>query len=84
MRTTIRLDEHLLRDAKALAAESGTTLTAVIEDALRQCLASRKRSQDRSDSFQPTTCDLGTTRPGVDLDNSDQLLEWMESGENPR
>jgi predicted transcriptional regulator len=36
MRTTIRLDPHLLAEAKKLAAASGRTLTAVIEEALRE------------------------------------------------
>ncbi len=35
MKTTLNLDEELLRRAKQHAAERGTTLTAVVEDALR-------------------------------------------------
>jgi Arc/MetJ family transcription regulator len=35
MRTTVRLDEHLLAEAKKQAAASGKTLTAVLEQALR-------------------------------------------------
>lgn len=41
MRTTIRLDEKLLKEAKRQAAESGMTLTAIIEDSLRERLARR-------------------------------------------
>lgn len=41
MRTTIRLDDELLREAKRLAAETNQTLTAVIEEALRERLARR-------------------------------------------
>ncbi|MCX7064829.1 MAG: ribbon-helix-helix protein, CopG family, partial [Proteobacteria bacterium] len=40
--TTIRLDENLLKEAKRQAAESGMTLTAIIEDSLRERLARRK------------------------------------------
>jgi len=36
MRTTIDLDDHFLTDVKLLARQLGTTLTAVIEDALRE------------------------------------------------
>ena len=36
MRTTIRLDDRLLAEAKQYAAESGRTLTGLIEDALRE------------------------------------------------
>lgn len=38
-RTTIRLDEHLLVQVKAYAVERRTSLTAVIEEALRVHLA---------------------------------------------
>jgi predicted transcriptional regulator len=39
MRTTIRLDDDFLPRAKALTARTGRTLTAVIEDGLREALA---------------------------------------------
>ncbi len=41
VRTTIRLDDGLLAAAKRRAADNDTTLTAVIEDALRADLARR-------------------------------------------
>ena len=41
MRTTIRLDEQLLEQAKQYALTHGTTFTAVVEDALREKLMSR-------------------------------------------
>lgn len=44
MRTTVRLDDHLLAQAKRYAAASGKTLTAVLEDALRESLARRART----------------------------------------
>src|ERR1700675_4442894 len=43
MRTTVRLDDDLLRQTKTLAAQTGRTLTAVIEDALRETIAPRCR-----------------------------------------
>jgi predicted transcriptional regulator len=39
MRTTIRIDDQLLKKAKQLAARSGKSLTSIIEDALRESLA---------------------------------------------
>ena len=36
MRTTVRLDDDLLRQARALAARTGRTLSGVIEDGLRE------------------------------------------------
>ena len=38
----MRLDDPLLAEAKKYAADNGRTLTAVIEDALRETLARRK------------------------------------------
>jgi len=40
MRTTVRLDDDLLRRAKTIAAQQDTTLTALIERGLRLVLAS--------------------------------------------
>ena len=39
MRTTVRLPDDLMKAVKRHAAETGRTLTAVIEDALRAALA---------------------------------------------
>ena len=47
MRTTIRLDEALLGEIKAVAATSGRTLTELVEDALREALARRRASVGR-------------------------------------
>lgn len=41
MRTIISLDDELHRKAKAYAAQHGTTLTALVEEALRARLAQR-------------------------------------------
>jgi hypothetical protein len=78
MRTTVRLDEHLLSEAKQHAAESGKTLTAVLEDALREWLA-RRRAQAQSKPLRLKTVKGGGVQPGVDLDDSASLLEVMES-----
>jgi metal-responsive CopG/Arc/MetJ family transcriptional regulator len=78
MRTTLRLEDHLLAEVKKLAAETGSTMTAVIEDALREKLARRTAPQSRS-KVKFTTFRGKGLRPGVDLDNSAALLDLMES-----
>ena len=78
MRTTFRLDEHLLQDAKKLAAESGRSLTAVVEEALREMLARRKQNKKKRRPKIPTV-GTGGLQPGVDLDNSAALLEIMDA-----
>jgi hypothetical protein len=74
MRTTIRLDDELLTAAKRRAVEEGTTLTAVIEDALRRSL----RAPGGTGPVKPLPTVRGTIVPGVDLDDSASLLELME------
>ncbi|MGH7630321.1 MAG: YlcI/YnfO family protein [Gemmatimonadales bacterium] len=79
MRTTIRLDPHLLRAAKRRAADTGRTLTAVIEDALRAALARPARGAVR-EAVQLPAGGAGGVRPGVDLDDSAALLDTMDRG----
>jgi Arc/MetJ family transcription regulator len=78
MRTTVRLDEHLLAEAKKHAAESGKTLTSVLEDALRESLA-RRNMHAKSKPVRLKTVKGGGVRAGVDLDDSASLLDVMES-----
>ena len=82
MRTTVRLDDHLLREAKELAARTGRTLTAVMEDALRETLARHRARPKRPRVTLPTFKGRGL-RPGVDLDDSAGLLEVMERRRDP-
>lgn len=77
MRTTIRLDDQLLKSAKRFAHDTGTSLTAVIEDALRQILSRRAIKQPRN-RVKLTTVSGRGVRPGVDVDDSSALLDFME------
>ena len=76
MRTTVRLDEHLLSEAKKHAAESGQTLTAVLEQALRESLA-RRSAPAKPRRLRLKTFRGGGVRAGVDLDDSASLLDVM-------
>ena len=78
MRTTVRLDERLLAEAKKHAADTGRTLTAVLEDALRETLA-RRRPQIKRKPVRLKTVKGDGVRPGVDLDDTAALLDLMES-----
>ena len=77
MRTTIRIDDRLLAEAKARAASSGRTLNAVVEDALRAALARRDPDPATGPVKLPTYAG-GRLMPGVDLDDSAALLDLME------
>jgi hypothetical protein len=76
MRTTIKLDDRLLADAKVEAVRSGRTLNEVVEDALRESLSRRDRSVREQGIALPTS--NGRLRPGVDLDDSAALIDLME------
>ena len=79
MRTTINLPDGLLARAKKLAAESRTTLTAVIESSLREALA-RRRKRSRAPAVKLPVFGKKGLQPGVDLDDSVALLEAMSPG----
>ncbi|MBI3978716.1 MAG: type II toxin-antitoxin system VapB family antitoxin, partial [Chloroflexi bacterium] len=74
MRTTIRIDEQLLGEAKQLAARRGKSLTSIIEDALRESLA-RQRDSGQREPVRLVTFDGKGLLPGVDLDDSAALLD---------
>ena len=81
-RTTIRLDDQLLKDAKAEAAASGRTLTQLVETALRETIARPKAGPLRERVTLPTFKGTGLM-PGVDLDDSAGLLDIMEQPDDP-
>jgi plasmid stability protein len=76
MRTTVRLDDDLLSAAKQRAAANHTTLTALIEDSLRQALA--LRPAPAVERFAIRSFGGKGPRPGVDLDNSAGLRDLMD------
>ena len=80
-RTTIRLDEHLLAEAKSWAIETRRTLSQLIEDTLRETLA-RHKSVPPSEIELPTYGE-GGVMPGVDLFCNATLLDIMEDRPGP-
>ena len=82
MRTTIRLDDELLTRTKELAARTSRSLTGVIEDALREMLARQSQAAERPPVRLPTFAGKGL-QPGVDLDDSEALLDLMDGLEGP-
>ncbi|MXY23904.1 MAG: hypothetical protein F4Y45_05210 [Acidobacteria bacterium] len=80
MRTTLALDDHLFREAKARAARDGETLTRLVERAVRQYL--RNQPEPREPYRLELIISEGSPTPGVNLDDRDALYEWMERGED--
>ena len=80
MRTTIRLDDTLLDEAKRAAAEHEMTLTAMIEESLRERLA-RSRAAPAGRRTRLATAGEGGVLPGIDLDDSASLFDIMDDRE---
>jgi hypothetical protein len=80
MRTTIRLNDDLLDQAKQAAMTSGRTLTAIIEDALRQTL-SRKYLAPKNQKISLISSGAGGLCPGVDIDRTAELLDIMDESD---
>ena len=75
MRTTVDLNDELLRQAKQRAARDNTTLRRVLETALRAHLGGQ--APDRGYRLRWRT-EKGRLRPGVRLDDRDDLFDLME------
>jgi hypothetical protein len=65
MRTTIDVDDELLRRAKVKAAQDGRTLTSLIEEGLRVMLAGRPKAA-RAAIDLPVSSAKGGLHPGYD------------------
>ncbi len=76
MKTTLDLDDDLILAIKRRALDQGTTMTAIIEDALRKHLSPKPKPEKPFKlKLKPVR---GKLRPGVDLDSRDSLYEIME------
>lgn len=78
MRTTLELNDALVRQAKKAAAARGTTLTALIEESLRARLNERpvRPRRRRLPTFKGTGL-----RPGVDLADTSALLDLLDDAD---
>jgi predicted transcriptional regulator len=76
MKTTIDISEHLLIEAKKLAADLHRPLRYIFEDALRSFLAERRACNSRPKSAaELPVCNAGKPLPGIDLNDTSKLLE---------
>lgn len=70
------IPDHLLTEAKRVAASTGRTLSQVVEDALRESFA--RHGQPARPLFRMPTFRGQGVLPGVDLDDSAGLQELMD------
>jgi hypothetical protein len=78
MRTTLSMDEQLLREAKSRAAISGVTLSAFIEQSVREKLARFKEISDNDRRPLLVFHKTGGVMPGINLDKTSELLSQMD------
>jgi len=78
MRTTVRLNDALLEQARREAARRGVTLTALIEQGMRMVLRRPSRQPERPPVTLPVCRAGGGVKPGVDLNDSAALLDRLE------
>jgi hypothetical protein len=76
MRTTVSIDDEVLRVAKRRAADEGRTLGELITEALRERLTRRPPSV--RDRYAAVTWGEGGTLPGVDITNNAGLRDVMD------
>ena len=75
MRTTLDINDELLRQAKRRAADERAPLRHVVETALRAYLGSRSRQRTYRLQWR---IESGRLLPGVRLDDRDALFDVME------
>jgi hypothetical protein len=78
MRTTISIEDSLLKKAKAASINRNCSLGEVIEDALRIELNDHPKSNPQVPLKPLKTFRGSGVQPGVDLSASSSLLEVME------
>jgi hypothetical protein len=76
VRTTVSIDDDVLREAKRRAASEGRTLGELITEALRERLSRRpRRARGR---YRVVTSGQGGPRPGVDITNNAAVRDLMD------
>ena len=82
-RTTVRLPDDLVRNAKRKALAEGRTLTELIEEGLRRVLNDRAAADKAKRIMPRVSTATGGLVPGIDLNDSASLQE-MDDLENER
>lgn len=75
MKTTLNLDDQLLREAKKRAAEEGTTLKRFVEEALRDALTEAPPAEPYVFDFPVVD---GGGPPLVDVADREALYDLLE------
>ncbi|MGH8136057.1 MAG: hypothetical protein ACRER4_06890 [Steroidobacteraceae bacterium] len=82
MRTTLTIEADVAARLRTEARRTGRSFKDLVNECLRSGLAQRKSSQ-RPAHFVVKPRDFGELRPGLSLDNIDELLERVEGPDHP-
>ena len=78
MKTTLNLNDQILRQAKGQAEQNGVTLTKFVEDALREKLMAEN---DPRPAFKMTIRSVrGFRPPNVDISDREALYDVIDRG----
>jgi len=83
MKTTLLLDDEIHRQAKQVAARLRIPLTRFIEEAIRLRISSDAARCTEPVRPLPVRTKTGGLRPGVDLDNTAELLDVLDQTMDP-
>lgn len=76
MKTTLEIDDRLLQRAKRYALSQGTTLRAVVEEALRARLTPQPQKKSRYRFAPPKV--RGSSPPAVDVADRNALYDLLD------
>ena len=78
MRTTLNIDDNLMRAVKVRAAQTDRTITELVEEALRQALASSGKTEPEQPLELPESTFAGRPFPGVVIHDRRSLYDTMD------
>ncbi|MDH5721635.1 MAG: hypothetical protein OEZ13_13595 [Spirochaetia bacterium] len=77
MKTTIYIEDNLIKKIKTQAAKEGISLTAYTEKALRQSLYQKRKIQKYTENDIPVFKG-GGLMPDIDISNFSNILDTIE------
>jgi hypothetical protein len=78
MRTTIRLNDSILHQAKRLASDRGVSFTALMEESLRLRI-DKESKRSKAPPVKLKVFHGNGLRPGIDLDNTASIYDKMDN-----
>lgn len=78
MRTTLNIDDTLLKKAKICSIERNCSLGEIVDEALRLSLVTQKKSGTTIIARPLKTFKGSGVQPGIDLNNNASVLEAMD------